>query len=62
MLGQGNFSKVYLAKSRMDGWEYAIKRSKHEVAEEALKRQWFQVCFWKQRPALRSAEVLRQIN
>ena len=27
----------------MDGMEYAIKRSKQEVCDEAEKRQWFQV-------------------
>lgn len=42
-LGQGNFSKVFHVKNRVDGLEYAVKRSKQEVCDESLKRQWFQV-------------------
>lgn len=42
LLGQGNFSKVFHARNRVDGLEYAVKRSKHEVADEALRRQWLQ--------------------
>lgn len=46
LLGQGNFSKVFHVKNRVDGFEYAVKRSKLEICstDEALKRQWFQVC------------------
>ena len=45
MLGQGNFSKVFHVRNRVDGLEYAIKRSKMEISssEETLRRQWFQV-------------------
>ena len=43
MLGQGNFSRVYLARGRLDGCEYAVKRSCHEVQQESLKKQWVQV-------------------
>lgn len=41
-LGQGNFSKVFQVRNRVDGLEYAIKRSKHEVTDEGLRRQWLQ--------------------
>ena len=44
LLGQGNFSRVYLARGRLDGCEYAVKRSCHEVQQESLKKQWVQVC------------------
>ncbi len=43
ILGQGNFSKVTKVKHRMDGMEYAIKRSLREITQDSLKRQWFQV-------------------
>ena len=43
LLGQGNFSRVYLARGRLDGCEYAVKRSCHEVQQESLKKQWVQV-------------------
>ena len=45
LLGQGNFSKVFHVRNRVDGLEYAVKRSKLEISmtDEALKRQWFQV-------------------
>lgn len=31
LLGQGNFSKVFRARHRFDGREYAVKRSQREV-------------------------------
>ena len=43
LLGTGNFSKVYLAQHRLDGVNYAIKRSAHHVCSDATKRQWVQV-------------------
>ena len=42
-IGEGNFSRVYHVTNRMDGTDYAVKRSKTEVSDETLKRQWFQV-------------------
>lgn len=41
-LGQGNFSIVRAAKHRLDGIEYAIKRSANEITDKALKAQWIQ--------------------
>ena len=43
LLGTGNFSKVYLAQHRLDGVNYAVKRSAHRVCSDAAKRQWVQV-------------------
>lgn len=43
LLGTGNFSKVYLAQHRLDGLNYAVKRSAHRVCSDAAKRQWVQV-------------------
>lgn len=43
LLGSGNFSKVYLAQHRLDGVNYAVKRSAHRVLSDAAKRQWVQV-------------------
>ena len=43
LLGTGNFSKVYLAQHRLDGVNYAVKRSTHRVCSDAAKRQWVQV-------------------
>lgn len=42
LLGSGNFSKVYLAQHRLDGINYAVKRSTHRVCSDATKRQWVQ--------------------
>ena len=44
ILGQGNFSKVFRAKNRFDGMEYAIKRSFKAVATQLEARRWQQVC------------------
>ena len=43
LLGCGNFSKVYLAQHRLDGINYAVKRTAHKVLSDAVKRQWVQV-------------------
>ena len=43
LLGTGNFSKVYLAQHRLDGVNYALKRSARPVCSDAVKRQWIQV-------------------
>ena len=45
LLGTGNFSKVYLAQHRLDGVNYAVKRSAHRVCSDAAKRQWVQVSY-----------------
>lgn len=42
LLGTGNFSKVYLAQHRLDGVNYAVKRSAQRVCSDAAKRQWVQ--------------------
>lgn len=42
LLGTGNFSKVYLAQHRLDGVNYAVKRSTHRISSDAAKRQWVQ--------------------
>lgn len=42
LLGTGNFSKVHLAQHRLDGVNYAVKRSAHRVCSDAAKRQWVQ--------------------
>ena len=41
-LGHGNFSKVFRCKHRLDGVEYAVKRSLKEVLDDASKRQFIQ--------------------
>lgn len=41
-IGCGNFSRVYRATHRLDGCEYAIKRTKRPVTEVAEKNQWLQ--------------------
>jgi serine/threonine protein kinase len=43
LLGEGNFSVVRAAKHRLDGIEYAIKRSTRDIADPATKKQWVQV-------------------
>ena len=45
LLGTGNFSKVHLAQHRLDGVNYAVKRSAHRVCSDAAKRQWVQVSY-----------------
>ena len=40
LLGTGNFSKVYLAQHRLDGANYALKRSAHRVCPDAAIPQW----------------------
>jgi serine/threonine protein kinase len=43
LLGEGNFSVVRAAKHRLDGIEYAIKRSTKDITDPATKKQWVQV-------------------
>lgn len=43
LLGEGNFSVVRAAKHRLDGVEYAIKRSTKDITDPASKKQWVQV-------------------
>lgn len=43
LLGEGNFSVVRAAKHRLDGVEYAIKRSTKDITDGASKKQWVQV-------------------
>lgn len=44
-LGQGNFSKVLRARHRLNGNEYAIKRSLRELSpEDPAFAQFLQVC------------------
>ena len=43
LLGEGNFSVVRAAKHRLDGVEYAIKRSTKDITDAASKKQWVQV-------------------
>jgi len=42
-LGHGAFSRVLRVKHRLDGMEYALKRSLQEVTNNAKKRLWIQV-------------------
>ena len=43
VLGSGNFSRVYRVVGRVDGCEYAIKRSTRPLLCEDSRRQWVQV-------------------
>ena len=43
VLGSGNFSRVYRVVGRVDGCEYAIKRSTRPLQCDASRRQWVQV-------------------
>ena len=45
VLGSGNFSRVYRVVGRLDGCEYAIKRSTRPLQSDAARRQWTQVRF-----------------
>ncbi|KAK9821243.1 hypothetical protein WJX81_008325 [Elliptochloris bilobata] len=42
VLGRGNFSKVTKVKCRLDGMEYAAKRSSHPLHTHADKKRWQQ--------------------
>lgn len=44
VIGHGGFSKVTRVQHRLDGAEYAIKRSIRPVTAESDLRQWCQVC------------------
>lgn len=44
VLGEGNFSVVRAAKHRLDGIEYAIKRSTKDIMTATEKKHWVQVC------------------
>ena len=44
VLGSGNFSRVYRVVGRLDGCEYAIKRSTRALQGDAACRQWTQAC------------------
>lgn len=41
-LGRGNFSKVLKVKCRIDGMEYAAKRSAQPLLSDADKKRWQQ--------------------
>ena len=42
-IGSGSFSKVYRALHRIDGMEYAIKRTKHPASSDSERNSWLQV-------------------
>ena len=42
-IGRGQFSVVLRAKHRLDGTEYAIKRSRDPLTNDREKNQWLQV-------------------
>ena len=41
-IGSGNFSRVFRATHRLDGVDYAVKRTKHAVEGDARRNQWLQ--------------------
>jgi hypothetical protein len=42
VLGKGSFSKVTRVRSRLDGTEYAVKRSLRPFQDDVQKRLWVQ--------------------
>ncbi len=42
-LGSGSFAQVVAVKHRLDGLEYAIKRSSNPIVDAAAKYKWLQV-------------------
>lgn len=42
-IGAGNFSKVFRARHRLDGCDYAIKRTKQPIASDHDRNRWLQV-------------------
>ena len=49
-LNGGNYAKVHRVKSKFDGVEYAIKRSRTAVSSEAEAKRWQQVGPLRTRP------------
>lgn len=43
-LGRGGFSIVFRATHRIDGCEYALKRTKNPVSDNKERNSWLQVC------------------
>lgn len=42
--GRGGFSIVFRATHRIDGCEYALKRTKAPVSDNKERNAWLQVC------------------
>jgi serine/threonine protein kinase len=42
-IGSGTFSEVFRATHRIDGMEYAIKRTKHPATSDSERNSWLQV-------------------
>ena len=58
-LNGGNYAKVHRVKSKFDGVEYAIKRSKLAVTSEAEAKRWQQVGNACMRPPCLVAECMQ---
>eukprot|EP00877_Chromochloris_zofingiensis_P005869 jgi/Chrzof1/1535/Cz10g11150.t1 len=41
-IGSGNFSRVYQATARLDGLDYAIKKTKEPISKESDRAKWLQ--------------------